>query len=403
MKLSEYDDFLRHVFENAPMPIVVMDVEANLYLDFNLAAAKIYGYSSREEAMGKNPLDFSPPTQYDGVSSLEKGAFFVEKALKEGSVVFEWKHKRPGGELWDAEVHLLAFKINDKQLLQFSLIDITERKNTEMLQKMLHDLMLDLNSCIDFYEGLNKVLTSVLKLEYLDCGGIYVADSADNSLSIAAHSGLSKEFASLVSHFEGDSPNVRLALTGEIRYGTYSEIRSGNDPIRQNEGLRAFALIPIMAQGKLIALLNLSSHTYDSVPLASRSILETISFQVGGSLLRLYSENALRESRNRLELAATSAQLGIWDWDITTNKMLWDDQMFRIYGIAEKPATYGLEIWQQRLHPDDAAFAFEECQAAIRGEKNYDSEFRVNHPDGSVKFIKANGIIVRDENGTAVP
>jgi PAS domain S-box-containing protein len=117
---------------------------------------------------------------------------------------------------------------------------------------------------------------------------------------------------------------------------------------------------------------------------------------------RKQADEALRESGNRLELAVSSAQLGIWDWDIANNKMLWDDQMFHLYGIAEKPATYGIEIWQNGLHPDDIAFAWEECQAAIRGERKYDIEFRVRHPDESVKFIKADGMILRDENGKAV-
>jgi PAS domain S-box-containing protein len=302
MKLSEHDEFRKHVFDSSPMPIVVMDAETNRYLDCNVAAVKIYGYHSLEEVVGKTPLDFSAPSQYDGASSSEKTAFFIEKAQKEGTVVFEWKHQRPDGEIWDAEVHLLSFKIDGKQFLQFSLVEITERKFAEKMQKMLHDLMLDLNSCSDLHEGFNKVLMSVLTLECLDCGGIYIADPVDNSLSIAAHSGLSNEFVSLVSHFQADSPNVRMALTGEVRYGAYSEIRKGNDPIREKEGLRAFALIPIIAQGKLIALLNLSSHKYDSVPLASRSILETIAFQAGGSLLRLRTANALRESRELFEL-----------------------------------------------------------------------------------------------------
>ncbi|MFZ5951449.1 MAG: PAS domain-containing hybrid sensor histidine kinase/response regulator [Candidatus Rifleibacteriota bacterium] len=113
-------------------------------------------------------------------------------------------------------------------------------------------------------------------------------------------------------------------------------------------------------------------------------------------------ENALRESKHRLALAATSAQLGIWDWDIVNNKMIWDDQMFRLYGISEKPTAYGVEIWKSGLHPNDISYAWEACQAAINGDKKYDIQFRVKHPDGSVKFIKAYGIVLRDENGKAI-
>ncbi len=113
-------------------------------------------------------------------------------------------------------------------------------------------------------------------------------------------------------------------------------------------------------------------------------------------------EGTLQESRQRLELAARSAGLGIWDWDIVENRMTWNDQMFRLYGVAERPAAYGFEIWENGLHPDDKAFALEACQAALRGEAPYDIEFRVRWPDGTVRHVKADGLVLRDEAGRAV-
>ncbi len=113
-------------------------------------------------------------------------------------------------------------------------------------------------------------------------------------------------------------------------------------------------------------------------------------------------EEALRQNKHRLELATSSVSLGIWDWDIINNNMAWDDQMYRLYGVTDKKSATGVELWQKGLHPDDFAYAWEECQAALRGEKKYDIEFRVKHPDGTVKFIKADGTVLRDENGKAV-
>jgi PAS domain S-box-containing protein len=117
---------------------------------------------------------------------------------------------------------------------------------------------------------------------------------------------------------------------------------------------------------------------------------------------RKQAERELQEGKDRLALAAGSVQLGIWDWDIVNNRMVWDDQMYRLYGITKDTAASGIELWQNGLHPDDAAYAWEECQAAMRGGKRYDIEFRVRHPDGTVRFIKADGIVLRDEAGKAV-
>lgn len=129
--LKESELFRQNVFNSSKIPIVVMESETFKFIDINEAAIKKYGFLSREEAIGKTPIDVSAPKQYDGTPSSQKVANYIEKAINEDSVVFEWLHQRPNGEFWDAEVHLLSFESNNETLLQFSLVDITERKNAE--------------------------------------------------------------------------------------------------------------------------------------------------------------------------------------------------------------------------------------------------------------------------------
>lgn len=131
-ELRKSETFRKRVFDSSRVPIVVMDANSHKYIDCNQAAVEIYRYSSFNEINGKKPMDFSAPNQYDGTPSEEKAQFYIDKALKEGSVVFEWKHQRPDGEYWDAKVHLMSFSVDNIELLQFTLIDITERKKSEM-------------------------------------------------------------------------------------------------------------------------------------------------------------------------------------------------------------------------------------------------------------------------------
>lgn len=290
------DEFRIRVFENSPLPIVVMDAESWRFIDCNPAAVAAYGYSSKDSVVGKTPMDVSAPTQYDDVPSPQSVAYYNAQAAEKGSTVFEWRHQRPNGEVWDAEVHLLSFNVGSRRLLQFSLVDITERRFAGLVQRLQHDLILELNSCCDFECGLGAVLGSVLKLDGLECGGIYVVDPSNQTLHLAAHRGLSPQFIAQVAHPAPDSPTVALALRGEIRYGTYAELRQEQDPVRASEGLRGFALIPITSKGVLVALMNLSSRTCDEIPLRTRTALETVALQIGSTLLRLRSEAALRES-----------------------------------------------------------------------------------------------------------
>jgi two-component system, sensor histidine kinase and response regulator len=97
------------LFEQSHQAMVVVDPELWCFIDANRAAAKIFGYSSPQEVIGKTPLDMAAPTQYDGTDSATASRRRDQAALAEGNESFEWRHQRPNGEIWDAVVHLMAF------------------------------------------------------------------------------------------------------------------------------------------------------------------------------------------------------------------------------------------------------------------------------------------------------
>ncbi|MBI5905390.1 MAG: PAS domain S-box protein [Deltaproteobacteria bacterium] len=104
----------------------------------------------------------------------------------------------------------------------------------------------------------------------------------------------------------------------------------------------------------------------------------------------------------RLQLATGSGRLGIWDLNVPENILIWDDRMFELYGLSRDASPGGVGAWEGSLHPDDRESAVEAYMAALRGEKGYDTDFRVVLPDGSIRHIKAFGDVIRDEAGKAV-
>ena len=101
----------------------------------------------------------------------------------------------------------------------------------------------------------------------------------------------------------------------------------------------------------------------------------------------------------RLDLATRSSGIGIWDWDIQKNEIVWDEEMYALYGL--KPGEFGgaYEAWLHGVHPEDREPGNEISAAAVRGEREYDTEFRVVWPDGSVHWLKANGKVFYDNAG----
>jgi PAS domain S-box-containing protein len=125
--LKESEAYNRMVFQDALRPIVIIDPATGI-IDCNHAAVRMYGHRSRDTVLGRMPLDFSAPTQYDGTDSQTAASQQLRAIFKEGVSSFAWRAQRANGELWDAEVHLMAFDSGGKQLLRLTIDDVTEKR-----------------------------------------------------------------------------------------------------------------------------------------------------------------------------------------------------------------------------------------------------------------------------------
>ncbi|OFY02668.1 MAG: hypothetical protein A2W89_04090 [Bacteroidetes bacterium GWE2_42_39] len=111
------------------------------------------------------------------------------------------------------------------------------------------------------------------------------------------------------------------------------------------------------------------------------------------------SAKELSLMNERFSMAARAAKFGVWDWDIPKNLLVWDDRMYELYGVTKNDFAGGYEAWSNGLHPDDRLHSEEETRKVLAGEKEYNTEFRIIWPDGSVRYLKAFGNIVRDKSG----
>ncbi|WP_291112234.1 PAS domain-containing sensor histidine kinase [Flavobacterium sp. UBA4120] len=113
-------------------------------------------------------------------------------------------------------------------------------------------------------------------------------------------------------------------------------------------------------------------------------------------------EETLLKISARLSLATQSGGVGIWEMDILENKLKWDDQMYRLYGLEKGQFGGAYKSWKKGLHPDDVQRCNAEVKAAIKGTKGFVSEFRVIWPDSSIHYIKAISKVEQDANGKAL-
>jgi len=107
----------------------------------------------------------------------------------------------------------------------------------------------------------------------------------------------------------------------------------------------------------------------------------------------------LRISDARFDTAASAAGIGVWDRDLVNNHLIWDERMYRLYGRCPEEFSEIHDIWKKCIHPDDRKQVSDKVLAAERGEKVFDTEFRIIHPDGKIRYIRAFGKIIPDEHG----
>ncbi len=104
----------------------------------------------------------------------------------------------------------------------------------------------------------------------------------------------------------------------------------------------------------------------------------------------------LRQLNDRLQLATSAADMGVWDWELATDKLVWDETMYRIYGIDPARFGGGYDVWRSAVHPDDRAVAERQLADAVSGVAEFKITFRIVRSDGAIRYIQAAAKAHRD-------
>ena len=117
---------------------------------------------------------------------------------------------------------------------------------------------------------------------------------------------------------------------------------------------------------------------------------------------RIKVTEALSRLNLRLQLATKSANLGIWDWNIITDSLQWDEGMYLIYDISDDHSKSIYDLWVEMIHPEDLDQMKEGVRLALINEKKYEVEFRVLNDNQYIQTIRATGTVEWNDEGIPV-
>jgi PAS domain S-box-containing protein len=113
-------------------------------------------------------------------------------------------------------------------------------------------------------------------------------------------------------------------------------------------------------------------------------------------------EEQLEASEQRLRMAQAAAGIATWDWDLRTNQTVCSNGYGPLYGLPKSGMAPCSREWIEMVHPDDREKVRQELLDALAGVRQYDTEFRVVWPDGTVRWLVGKGQIYRDAAGNPV-
>jgi PAS domain S-box-containing protein len=153
-----------------------------------------------------------------------------------------------------------------------------------------------------------------------------------------------------------------------------------------------------------------------STPIAERSTTEIVQILeglIGGVAVALLvlgavlAERATADERTAravksLNEAQALAHVGSWTWDIAADRVVWSDELYRIYGIEPGSIEVDFEAYLERVHPDDRVPVREQVGRAYVDREPFAFEHRLVHPDGTVRWTLSRGHVVTDDGGEPV-
>ncbi|KGK99732.1 hypothetical protein LI82_00490 [Methanococcoides methylutens] len=281
------------LFENMPSGFIVLDGKGRI-VDVNQFVEKYMDLGAKD--IGK------PASEVSGYWHELLDLELNDNDMK--NIVL--KKSLGGTTFWFAvNVSILCNEHGDFHGKMIVLDNITDKKLTDDILSIQHDLSIEMGTRSDLISTLNSLVEHLVTIEAIDSGGIYlVGDNGD--LDMIVHNGLSPEFVAQSSHYDKDSLNAKIVRDGKAAYIKYSDMLSGNliNSMSEDflsEGLKSMTAIPIHFEGKAIACMSLSSHTYNEIPEQTRNGLESIASFAGEYIARAKIQDMMNRQKTDLE------------------------------------------------------------------------------------------------------
>ncbi|MGW8317646.1 MAG: GAF domain-containing protein [Candidatus Promineifilaceae bacterium] len=167
-------------------------------------------------------------------------------------------------------------------------------------------------------------------------------------------------------------------------------------------GIVAGFASPVLVGSEVVAILEFFSQEATEPDPDLLDVMAHIGIQLGRVVEREQSERRILREQTLLAQAEQLAKLGSWEWRIKENKVIWSEELYRIYGIEPEEFGASYESFLERAHPEEREYIDQLIEASIQNKSPFAFLHRIVLPDGTVRDLHAQGKPVLDESGELV-
>jgi PAS domain S-box-containing protein len=362
-QLREAEQRFSTVFEHAPIGFGLLRPDGD-WLRVNRSLCQLVGYSEKELlATGLHGI-----TAYEDLSRALDALLSVFSGA-DNSVTFEARLiHRSSRHVWvNFQASLVRDRAGEPLYLIAQIQDVTRQHRLEQIHSELRNLGQQLIEAATPAQVAHMVLTSAERLFGWDAGFVEL---------IQADTGLVRAVA-LIDTIDGKKQDIQLPdyavpegslgqkalnLGAQLILRDSQEIAETGHIFGNPRPCASLIYVPVRREGKNVGVLSIQSYEPNAYTVEDMNTLQELADYCSTAFERAYAhakaeeaEQALRESQQRFEVVMRATNDVIYDWNIATGELWWNDNIELMFGFPLVGDTQNIEFWTSHIHPDDYA------------------------------------------------
>jgi PAS domain S-box-containing protein len=294
--------------------------------------------------------------------------------------------------------------------------EITERKHAEQAARESADLLRGQNHVLEAIargEPVRRTLDMLLRMIEAQCPGLLCSILILDPQRLRVHHGGAPSLPhTFTQHIDGQRIGPRAGSCGTAAFRgepvvvediATDPLWDGYRDVALAHGLRACWSTPIFdEQRRVLGTFALYFPAPGRPDERHWKVIELATSTAAIAILKHRETEALRASEERLRLATTGGRVGIWEWDVDTNRLVWSAELKSMFGWPTGAGDLTLQMFMDAVHPEDRALVEASLERSIAESANHSLEFRILRPDASLRWIAASGRGEYDASGRTV-